>query len=78
MTWYHEDDEYGSAGNIPSGKGERLVLLTAITKELGMLCVPASLSHEGLRSGLRSQRLKISWRSTTYPSLKEEPRRAAP
>jgi len=39
-TWYHEDDEYGSAAEIVSGKGERLVLLTAITKEYGMLrCV---------------------------------------
>jgi hypothetical protein len=34
---YHEDDEYGSAGNIPSGKGERLVMLTAIAEEIGML-----------------------------------------
>ena len=37
-TWYHKDDEYGAAGNIPTGKGERLVMLTAITKELGLLC----------------------------------------
>ena len=36
--WYHKDDEYGAAGNIPTGKGERLVMLTAITKELGLLC----------------------------------------
>ena len=37
QTWYHEDDEYGAAGNIPSGKGERLVMLTAITEEFGMI-----------------------------------------
>lgn len=37
MTWYHEDDDIGSAVNMPSGKGERLVLLTAITEEYGML-----------------------------------------
>jgi hypothetical protein len=27
-TWYHPEDEYGCATNLPSGKGERLVMLT--------------------------------------------------
>ena len=37
QTWYHEEDLYGGAGVLPSGKGECLVLLTAITEEIGMI-----------------------------------------
>lgn len=36
-TWYHPEDQYGCACNLPSGKGERLVMLTGITAEYGML-----------------------------------------
>lgn len=31
FTWYHPTDAYGSACNLPSGKGERLVMLTGIS-----------------------------------------------
>jgi len=37
MTWYHPDDDEGNAVALPRGKGERLVMLTAITSEYGML-----------------------------------------
>jgi hypothetical protein len=36
MTWWHPDDPTGSTGSIPTGKGERLVLLTAIGKDYGI------------------------------------------
>ena len=36
-TWYHPDDIEGAAVCMSSGKGERLVLLTAITEEFGIL-----------------------------------------
>ena len=36
-TWYDPDDEHGAAVFMASGKGERLVMLTAITEEMGIL-----------------------------------------
>lgn len=36
-TWYHEDDEVPGMCNLPSGKGERFVMLTGVTQEYGML-----------------------------------------
>ena len=47
-TWYHKDDPYGGAGVLPSGKGERLVMLTAITEEIGMIgqCVDKGYDDE--------------------------------
>ena len=45
-TWYHPDDKYGSAANIPSGKGERLVFLTAITEDYGMISKLISAMNE--------------------------------
>jgi len=43
-TWWHPDDKYGSACNIPSGKGERIVMLTAICKEYG---IPSPIDADG-------------------------------
>ena len=45
-TWYHPDDVEGAAVCMSSGKGERLVLLTAITEEFGILNLEF-LDHEG-------------------------------
>jgi hypothetical protein len=36
-TWYHPGYQYGCTCNLPSGKGEHLVMLTGITAEFGML-----------------------------------------
>ena len=36
-SWYHPDDPEGCTGSIPTGKGERLVMLTAICREYGIL-----------------------------------------
>ena len=36
FTWHHPDDDLGAAMNMPSGKGERFIMLTALTKH-GML-----------------------------------------
>ena len=38
-TWYHDEDEEGAAVDCPSGKGLRLVMLTGITEEFGMIDV---------------------------------------
>jgi len=47
FSWYHPDDPFGCAANIPTGKGERLVMLTGITKEYGMLeCDIADVTKE--------------------------------
>ena len=47
FTWYDPDDTNGAAVFMASGKGERLVLLTAITEEFGMLNLEALDSNDG-------------------------------
>ena len=42
FTWYHVDDVTGAAVHAAAGKGERLVLLTGITEEVGMLINPTA------------------------------------
>ena len=44
FTWWHPNDPYGSSCDMPSGKGERIVMLTGICKEYG---IPSLLNEDG-------------------------------